>query len=59
MSHLNLLSGPEEYAQRAIQIITHQIQTAKSPSRVARLNSKLREWQRLLQILGEKDDSIK
>lgn len=59
MGHLDLLSDPEEYARRAIQIITQQLQTAKSPSRVAKLNSKLHEWQRVLQILGEKDDSIK
>ena len=58
MSHLNLLSDPEEYARKAIRIITQQLQTAKSTSRVAKLTSKLHEWQKVLQILGEKDDSI-
>lgn len=57
MTAPTLINSPEEYVSRAIGVIEHQLTTAKSPHRIARLESKLLQWKKALEILQQKDDS--
>lgn len=51
-----LLLNPEEYARRAIAALETQLGTAISPKRKVRLESRLAQWKKTLQILGEIND---
>lgn len=53
MSSSGLLSNPEEYAEKAIAELKRQLETAKSPSKKAKLNSKIFQWTRMLEVMRD------
>ncbi|CAB4141199.1 hypothetical protein UFOVP410_38 [uncultured Caudovirales phage] len=52
-----LLNSPKEYAKSAISIIEIQLKTAQSPARIAKLNHRLKQWKKALELLSEYDES--
>ena len=50
-----LLLNPEEYAARAIAALETQLSTAVSPSRKVKITSRLVQWKKTLEVLGETD----
>lgn len=55
MSNSILLNDPEKYAKTAISIIEWQLSTAKSVARIAKLNSRLVQWKKTLEILNDNE----
>jgi hypothetical protein len=53
MSSKLLLNNPEEYARRAIDVLEWQVSTAKSTNKKARLNSKIQQWKKTLELLSD------
>ena len=51
MEKVQLLTHPEEYATRAIAAIQQQLNSAKSPKKIAKLTSRMQEWRKLLEVL--------
>lgn len=50
----------QEYASRAIAILQEQVSTAKSSAKIAKLNSRIEQWKKSLEILntdGTKEES--
>lgn len=45
------------HAEKAIEILEYQLVTAKSPARIARLNSRISEYKTVLQTLRKQDDT--
>jgi hypothetical protein len=56
MSAEVFLLNPEEYARRAIAALETQLSTAISPKRKMRLESRLAQWKKTLQIFCETND---
>lgn len=52
-----LLNSPKEYARSAISIIETQLKTAQSPTRIAKLKYRLRQWKKALELLSENNES--
>lgn len=53
MSNKLLLNNPEEYARRAIDVLEWQVSTAKSSNKKARLNYRIQQWKKTLELLSE------
>lgn len=51
-----LLLNPEEYARRAIAALETQLSTAISPQRKVKISSRLAQWKKTLEVLGEDND---
>jgi hypothetical protein len=52
-----LLYNPKQYAKAAIESIEENLKSAKSPVRIAKLNYRLRQWKKTLEILNEYDEA--
>lgn len=52
-----LLIDPVGYAQGAIVELKRQLKTAKSPKRKTKLEKKISQWELMLSILGDENDS--
>lgn len=55
MSSTLLLTNPEEYAARAIATLEDQLLTAKSEYRKIKLNSRIIQWKKTLELLNQTD----
>ena len=51
--HIKLLVDPKLYAEGAVECITRQLETVRSPKRRAKLESKLKVWTETLRVLNE------
>lgn len=52
-----MLYNPKQYAKAAIESIEENLKSAKSPVRIAKLNYRLRQWKKTLEILNEYDEA--
>lgn len=51
-----LLYTPKQYAKAAIEAIEENLKTAKNPVRIAKLNYRLKQWKKTLELLSENND---
>jgi len=52
-----LLYNPKQYTKAAIEAIEENLKVAKNPARIAKLNYRLKQWKKTLEILNEYDEA--
>jgi tRNA A22 N-methylase len=55
-SKMRLLVDPERYATEAIVVIEDQLTRVKSPKRKAKLENKLSQWKKTIEVLNEEKE---
>lgn len=53
---LDLLREPITYAKKAVAILEYQLETAKSSYRKIKLNSKIKEWKKFVELMESSDE---